>query len=374
MITMVVLLRQLLLVAAISEVGCLFYDVLQPHQVPAPGITCMEWADAGTVVNARWATPGSPPAGASDHCAQQGNGATATAPTGSQLTSRGTVSYCIDAATRNISYCQSARGVPEQVNVQVASPDSVVVGFVTFEAVAPKQPPTLLLSAVGGTPASTTRHTGVTHVHLTASPQDSLHHTYYMHYVLLSNLSSRGRYNYQVHSGGSNVSLSDTFSFRAPYAGSDGPGGATRIALFGDMGVYSWNNMQNLYEETSLNETADLIIHAVRAASSLRRLSCTRACSRNLKADIARPSGTAGGPCVQRRRRRRAPGGRLHAGLRADSRECSVDANSWEPRVLRGKHGLPPSLLSLSFRAEARTALGRPKRCKLAYALLCKHS
>ena len=27
------------------------------------------------------------------------------------------------------------------------------------------------------------------------------------------------------------------------------------------MGVYSWNNMQNLYEETSLNNTADLIIH-----------------------------------------------------------------------------------------------------------------
>jgi hypothetical protein len=33
-------------------------------------------------------------------------------------------------------------------------------------------------------------------------------------------------------------------------------------ATDGDMGVYSYNNMGNLYEETSLNETADLILHA----------------------------------------------------------------------------------------------------------------
>ena len=28
------------------------------------------------------------------------------------------------------------------------------------------------------------------------------------------------------------------------------------------MGVYRWNNMGNLYEETVVNRTADLIIHA----------------------------------------------------------------------------------------------------------------
>ena len=26
--------------------------------------------------------------------------------------------------------------------------------------------------------------------------------------------------------------------------------------------VYTWNNMQNLYEETTLNQTSDLILHA----------------------------------------------------------------------------------------------------------------
>ena len=29
------------------------------------------------------------------------------------------------------------------------------------------------------------------------------------------------------------------------------------------MGVYAWNNMRNLWQETVLNETADLIIQCV---------------------------------------------------------------------------------------------------------------
>ena len=218
------LLEVLLAAVACSGAAGSFYDVLQPHMVPAPGVTCLDWAEAGAEANARWATPGSPPADASAHCAQQGQGATATAPSGGKLTSRGTLSYCIDRATRNISYCHSARGVPEQVNVQIASPDSVVVGFVTFESLPPKQPPAVLLSTANGGGASaaaagTTRHTGVTHVHTTGDVQDTefSHHIYYMHYVKLGNLSSRGRYSYQVQSGGLNASLSGTFSFRAGY-------------------------------------------------------------------------------------------------------------------------------------------------------------
>ena len=74
----------------------------------------------------------------------------------------------------------------------------------------------LLLSAVDGAPASATRHTGVTHVHKTGDNA----RTYYMHYILLAKLNSRARYSYQVQSGARNASLSDRFSFRAPYAGS----------------------------------------------------------------------------------------------------------------------------------------------------------
>eukprot|EP01048_Picozoa_sp_COSAG05_P013643 COSAG05_NODE_1472_length_4791_cov_13.982413_1_plen_115_part_10 len=77
-----------------------------------------------------------------------------------------------------------------------------------------------------------------------------------MHFVRLSDLAPRTRYSYRVRGGASDAVWSSAFSFRSPYAE-----GLTRISLYGDMGVYTWNNMQNLYEETTLNQTSDLIIH-----------------------------------------------------------------------------------------------------------------
>ena len=61
----------------------------------------------------------------------------------------------------------------------------------------------------------------------------------------------------KVKSGSPNAVWSQEFQFRAPYSD-----GVTKIALYGDMGVYTWNNMQNLLEETQQNGTADLILHA----------------------------------------------------------------------------------------------------------------
>ena len=224
----------LLLACGLHVASGLFYDVLQPHQVPAPGVTCLDWAEAGAEVDNRWAS-GVAPANAANHCAQQGKGAAVS--TWSTVHTPGQpkgqpapMSYCIDRATHNVSFCHSVMGVPEQTNVQIASPNSVVVGFVTFEADAPTRPPVALLSTVGEPGGGTTRLTGVTHAHETGGGR-----IYYMHYVGLGNLTSRGRYSYQVMSGGEEASLSDNFTFRAPYSGADG--GATRIALFGDMGA-----------------------------------------------------------------------------------------------------------------------------------------
>ena len=42
--------------------GGLFYDVIQPHQLPAEGVRCLRWDEAGDEINSRWATPGHPPA------------------------------------------------------------------------------------------------------------------------------------------------------------------------------------------------------------------------------------------------------------------------------------------------------------------------
>ena len=108
--------------------GANFYDVIQPHQVPPPGVECLPWDAAGDAVNRQWATPGKIPPNASSFCAQQGNGSESA---------HHSSAYCIDSATRNLTYCESVTGVPEQINVQIASPDSVIVGYVPISTFPP---------------------------------------------------------------------------------------------------------------------------------------------------------------------------------------------------------------------------------------------
>jgi 3',5'-cyclic AMP phosphodiesterase CpdA len=153
-------------------------------------------------------------------------------------------------------YCTSASGVAEQINLQIAAPHAVVVSFVTFEPSTPTQPPIVRVGRTAESLNDTV--TGVTHVHVTASKD----RTYYMHFVKLDGLEPRARYYYSVQSGGSgdasNTTVSDVFSFRAPYSGTDG--GKTVADVWGDMGVFSWNNMENLKRDVDAEE-ADLVIH-----------------------------------------------------------------------------------------------------------------
>ena len=234
--------------------SALMYDVISKHAVPPSG-GCMEWSNAPAKHNAFWAH-GAPPTGAGAFCAQQAKGSAnsscwGTLP-GAHGISHGSAcptSYCISKSTGEIAFCTSASGVPEQVNVQVAGPDAVVVQWITFEIKAPANPPVVTLGISSG--ALNTSVTGVTHVHKTAGGR-----TYFMHFVRLLRLSARTKYYYTVASGGAGAATSDEFAFRAPYA--DGP---TRINLYGDMGVYSWNNMGNLKHDND-HELADLVIHA----------------------------------------------------------------------------------------------------------------
>eukprot|EP01047_Picozoa_sp_COSAG01_P049027 COSAG01_NODE_4819_length_4719_cov_3.955628_1_plen_609_part_00 len=190
--------------------------------------------------------------------------------------------YCVSAVTGKLALCTSGFGVPEQVNVQIASGDTVVIGWVTFEHTAPTAPPVVLLvesevEGVMGLPHGGVEVKGVTHKHIPCSvgaacvgdgwnsKTGSTDHPfsrppYYMHYVRLAGLKPRAKVGYMVKSGSTGAVWSQKFTFRAPY--SSAAGGPTRIALYGDMGVYSFNNMQNLFEETVVNQTADLILHA----------------------------------------------------------------------------------------------------------------
>jgi hypothetical protein len=167
---------------------------------------------------------------------------------------RGAFKFATVAPPRAAAYCTSAFGVPEQVNLQLASSDSIVVGWITFERQPPSKPPTVFARLVqehpaAGGDASTASTgapapladpegavdaasadaaiTGVTHVHVTQAGD----RTYYMHFCELSGLRPRATYAYAVQSGAPGSALSQSFTFRAPYAN-----GATRIDIFGDMG------------------------------------------------------------------------------------------------------------------------------------------
>jgi hypothetical protein len=247
----------LLALPALSR--ALFYDVIAPHLVPPEG-GCVPWSEAGDAVSALWAE-GKPPANAGAFCAQQAKGSTnkTCGPPGHRDVfvnmDHGNVcptSYCMSnrTGTLAVAFCTSALGVPEQINVQIAGPDAVVVQWITHEAAAPADPPVVRLGTASGALNSTVE--GATHVHTTAGGR-----AYYMHFVRLTQLAPRARYFYAVQSGAAGASGSAQFSFRAPYAK-----GETRIALYGDMGVYSWNNMANLKSDTVDRADFDLIIHA----------------------------------------------------------------------------------------------------------------
>jgi hypothetical protein len=244
--------------------SALFYDVIQKHQLPPPGVECIAWADAPDKFNQHWAA-GKPPADAANHCAQQAKGS-AESPCVQSSLDHGSIcpqSYCITANLTQVQ-CRSTTGVPEQINIQIASPNSVVVGFVTFEKTAPTRSPVVMYGAGPKDDfnvAEDKNVTGVTHLHNTLK----LDRPYYMHFVLLTDLKPNAVYHYRVAAGSDDAEVSDAFQFRGPYGGADGPNGTTRIALYGDMGVYPWNNMQNLLEDTAgTAEEAkmDLIIHA----------------------------------------------------------------------------------------------------------------
>jgi len=214
---------------------------------------------------------GKPPEGAKDSCAQQGLGnpdASWGADMGGGAQAHVISAYCVpkDSTLGKVAQCTSGMGIPEQVNVQVASGDSVVLSFVTFEKTAPTKPPMAKVSVAG---AAEMEVKGVTHKHVTVGctaggiPDKSGKlvpepcRTYYMHFIKLSEMKPKAKYSYTVQSGGAGSVPSAQFSFRAPYSE-----GVTKIALYGDMGVYTWNNMQNLLEDVIQNETSDLIIHA----------------------------------------------------------------------------------------------------------------
>jgi hypothetical protein len=237
------MMRTTLSLALAAGVRADMYNVLSPHLV-APAGGCKAWSDAPEM-DKYW-VGGKPPAGAANSCAQQGlgnPGASWDADMGSGAQAHVISAYCVGKSTGKLEMCTSGMGIPEQVNVQVASGDSVVLSFVTFEAAEPTAPPTAKVTVAGGTE---TTIKGVTHKHVTVGctagsipganssdppiPQDC--RTYYMHFIKVAAMTPKAEYSYTVQSGSTGATESKKFTFRAPYSD-----GVTKIALYGDMGV-----------------------------------------------------------------------------------------------------------------------------------------
>ena len=163
------------------------------------------------------------------------------------------------------AYCETPLATPSQINVQLASGDSVVVSWITFEATNATTPPEVQWMESGngedsraGSTLAWTSTKGATHIHTTAARD----RRYHFHFVKLSGLKPRAQYTYKVRSGAAAAVWSNTFRFRAPYAAADG--GETRVNIYGDMGIYSYNNMKELRADCNANassSTVDAVVH-----------------------------------------------------------------------------------------------------------------
>merc|ERR1711998_381080 len=112
-------------------------------------------------------------------------------------------------------YCTPPLNTPEQINLQVASPQVVVVGFVTYESEASALPPQALFGPSENEMASLT---GVTHSYSppgrngNGSSQVGFNMPYQMHYIRF-NVTGGSNYVYKVKSGAEGALWSDLFKF-----------------------------------------------------------------------------------------------------------------------------------------------------------------
>eukprot|EP00040_Diaphanoeca_grandis_P044266 m.11825 g.11825 ORF g.11825 m.11825 type:complete len:626 (-) comp9000_c0_seq1:97-1974(-) len=268
------LLQILCVSMVLCETAANMYDVISPWKLPAGKCThgCAAWTEFGNWTKGWWANE-SLAAEAGSSCAQLANapGLSKPAPVLDPTGVGGVGAWCFCAAAPGLErtmstiadmptfdYCENPLDYPTQINIQIASPTTVVLSFVTFETVAPDASP---IGLVGLDENSLKPSTGdaVTHVYVKAGTNGAGNRTYFMHFVVLPNLAPRTRYFYKVKSGGATCAWSGVYSFRSGYTAADS-GEPTRVAIFGDMGIYSWNNMINMQQDVA-TDAIDLVVH-----------------------------------------------------------------------------------------------------------------
>jgi hypothetical protein len=231
--------------ALCSTVHANMYDVTFPNMV-APAVCkdgCALWSDLASDGNNRkqadvdkkWST-GKAPDDAGRNCAMPANDPDSTywcyCKNGNLFTSYG---YCTSPTTP----------VVEQLNLQYGAGSLVVAGFVTFGEAEDAAAPQAQFSTSESGPWESA--TGITNVY--DAPYDK---TYNFHFVKMTGLKPGETYYYKVKSGGSEWSEVHSFT----QVKEEGP---TRAAIFGDMGVYKYNNMQNMADDVAAGRIEGII-------------------------------------------------------------------------------------------------------------------
>eukprot|EP00940_MAST-03C_sp_MAST-3C-sp2_P002901 g2901.t1 len=227
------------------------YDMLFPLARSTCENGCARWEhlakDGNTRkqsdVDSKWST-GKAPENSSNTCAMPSNDPDMTY-----------WCYCAHTNDASWAYCQSpSTPVPEQINLQHSGDSEIaVVSFVTFgEQFDEDQDPPIVVYRKENDKTEK-NSTGITRVYVDPGNEGR---TYYMHFCKMSDLMPRTKYTYRVRSGGSD--FSEEMTFTSLYTGDDNM--PTRFAIFGDMGVYSYNNMANLERDVDAG-TIDAIVH-----------------------------------------------------------------------------------------------------------------
>lgn len=164
--------------------------------------------------------------------------------------------YCRQSNDASWGYCgEPVLPTPEQINLQYESDSAYFVSFTTFSSTGleehdPAPPVCELTEASSGT---TTTLSGLTHVYVDPGAPSMVH---YISFVRLPNLKPAATYTYRVKSGAVGALWSSVYSFTTR----DYTVGAVQYSVFGDMGVYPYNNMELLEADVDANRTS-LVIH-----------------------------------------------------------------------------------------------------------------
>ena len=197
-------LSALLLLAPLAARSTM-YDIVMPAYRPPEGCECAAW-NASTAQS--WAA-GAVPADAGSSCAMPA--AIVDGKIGVTTSYSGPWCYCKGSGAP--ATCLAPESTPEQINLQLAEPSVVVVGFVTYEQSVPSDAPMAMFGRKGG---AQKQATGVSHEYYATwySPPRN----YSMHFVKFSGLQPRASYTYKVRSTLTLVCTHFLYTSHAPCA------------------------------------------------------------------------------------------------------------------------------------------------------------